>query len=418
MSAIDNPTCQTSAVPQARAAILRTCISGLLAIIFLLAVWPARSEGPEEDYLNIFGVIQQADSLVGNAQPGPALAKYRQAQAALQNFRRTYPDWNARMVAYRWNYLEQKIAGLSEGTGASNAVPVAGASGSGEERPKTKAATPSSMPQVKLLETGAEPRQLLRLHPKPGDKQTLAMTMNMAMEMKMGDTPSPAMKLPATTMTMEVTVKSVSEEGDIRYDLVIADAAVSDEPEAAPQVAEAMKSALASIKGVSGTGIMSSRGFSKGTELHTPPGADAQIQNTMKQMQDSFSQLSAPFPEEPVGPGARWEARVPLKSQGMTIEQTSTYKLASIEGERLSVTSTLTQRASKQKIQNPTMPGMKMDLDKMTGSGTGEMKYDLARLLPQGTTEGHSEMSMSMDMGGQKQSMNMKLDVKAVLETK
>src|SRR5207245_1035101 len=98
----------------------------------------------------------------------------------------------------------------------------------------------ASTPQVKLLDAGAEPRKVLRLHPKTGDKQTLNMTMKMAMDIKLGEMQNPAMKLPPMKLTLEVTAKAVSAEGEITYELVMRDASVGDEPEALPQLAEAM----------------------------------------------------------------------------------------------------------------------------------------------------------------------------------
>ena len=120
---------------------------------------------------------------------------------------------------------------------------------------------------------------------------------------------------------------------------------------------------------MSGTGTISSRGFSKGIEFKAPPGADPQTRQIMDQMKDSFASLAAPLPEEAVGPGAKWEVRMPIKSQGMTIDQTATYELVSIEGESLTTKSTITQHAANQKIENPAMPGLKVDLTKMTGNG-------------------------------------------------
>jgi hypothetical protein len=127
----------------------------------------------------------------------------------------------------------------------------------------------------------------------------------------------------------------------------------------------------------------------------------------------------APFPEEPVGPGARWEVKLPLTTQGMTIDQTAIYEVVSLEGERLTTKSTIVQHATNQKIQNPAMPGLKMDLTKMVGNGTGQRTSDLTHLLPAtGTGTVHSETSMSMNMGGQKQAMTMKMDVTLQFEAK
>jgi hypothetical protein len=65
------------------------------------------------------------------------------------------------------------------------------------------------------------------------------------------------------------------------------------------------------------------------------------------------------------------------------------------------------------------MPQVKMDLTKMTGNGKGEVTYDLTHLLPQeGTMEFHSEYAMSMNAGGQKQAMNMKMDANLRFDAK
>jgi hypothetical protein len=284
------------------------------------------------------------------------------------------------------------------------------------ESPKVR---PASEGQAKLLEAGAEPRKVLRLHPKAGDKQTLGMTLKMAMAVKMGEQEVPKMKMPAIKMTLDATVKGVSPEGEISYEMVMSDASVAEDPEVMPQIAEAMKTAFASIKGSSGEGTMSDRGFTKGAEIKAPSGAAPQVNQAMEQMRESFSHLVAALPEEAIGPGAKWEVMMPVKTQGMTIEQTANYELVSIEGDRITVKNTLVQSATDQKIQNPAMPGMKMDVTKMTGTGSGEITFELSKLLPvEGTTDIHSDYSMSLDMGGQKQPMTMKMDLNMRLESK
>src|SRR5437867_11002112 len=99
-------------------------------------------------------------------------------------------------------------------------------------------------------------------------------------------------------------------------------------------------------------------------------------------MKDAVSTLSIPLPEEAIGPGAKWEVKLPVKSGGMTISQTATYQLASLEGERLAIHSSIAQQATSQKVQNPAMPGLKLDLNKMTGTGKGDLTCDLTQLLP------------------------------------
>lgn len=65
------------------------------------------------------------------------------------------------------------------------------------------------------------------------------------------------------------------------------------------------------------------------------------------------------------------------------------------------------------------MPGLKLDLTKMTGTGSGESTMDLGKLLPlTATADLHSETDLSMNMAGQKQAISTKLDANVRLESK
>jgi hypothetical protein len=380
------------------------------AVLALFAVSSAlKANEAEEQFVAIYNAIQQADSLAASNNPTAALKKYQSAERALQSLQRANPNWNRTVVAFRMDYLAQKIAALSTNA-SSTAQGKASAAGQAAE---------GSTTQVKLLEAGAEPRQVLRLHPKPGDHQTLNLIMNVNMAVKAGQAESPSMKLPPMKMALEATVKNVAENGDITFDMVTGEASVADEPGGIPQVVDAMKTALAKFKGVSGTGKMSNRGFGKGVEMKVPPDADPQLRQSIDQMKEAFSRFTAPLPEEAVGAGARWEAKIPIKEQGMTLDQTTVYDLVSLEGDRVTAKSTVTQRAANQTIDNPAMPGMKAQLTRMTGEGKGQVTSDLTRILPlEGNAELHTDMTMAVDMGGQNQPMNMKIDMTVRLEGK
>ena len=103
----------------------------------------------------------------------------------------------------------------------------------------------------------------------------------------------------------------------------------------------------------------------------------------------------------------------------MKINQATTYELVSVEGDLLTVKSTVTQSASNQKVQSPAMPALKLDLKQMAGTGNSEVKVHLAQLLIlQGTIDSHTELSMEMDAGGQKQPVTDKTDLNVRVEAK
>ena len=102
------------------------CVAGVL-----LGLLPARAQGPDEQYVQIYNLIQEGDGLNRSGQVNRGLQKYLEAQTALQRFQRGYPDWNPQVIKFRLGYLEDKVKGQSQ----SNAVALPSA--------KPAAATPT-----------------------------------------------------------------------------------------------------------------------------------------------------------------------------------------------------------------------------------------------------------------------------------
>ena len=90
-----------------------------LLVVFLFVVLVAPFGSPaqslDDQYLQIFNVIEEADTVVETA-PSEALAKYLQAQTALQRLQKASPDWNSKIVSFRLIYVGNKIAALSAKT--------------------------------------------------------------------------------------------------------------------------------------------------------------------------------------------------------------------------------------------------------------------------------------------------------------
>ena len=85
----------------------------LAGLIGFLAFSCAHAVAQDDEYIQIYGVIQDADALGNSSQTGEALAKYIDAQTSLQRFQRIYPDWNRQVIQYRLNYLASRIAEIS-----------------------------------------------------------------------------------------------------------------------------------------------------------------------------------------------------------------------------------------------------------------------------------------------------------------
>ena len=391
-------------------------LSGLLLLV-LLAV-SARAERPEEAYLKVFQVIDQADMFSEKGQTNAAKARYQEAQTALLNLKKEYPTWNVKVVAFRLNYVQGRISALSAPAPAPVAVETPSVTPEATPAAKPPAPLPAGM-SVKVLSAGATPRQVLRMRASPGSKESGVILLKSSMGMGAAGAPIEMMKLPAMKMTVGVLPKSVSDAGDLNYEVVIEDADVVTEADTLPGTAEAMKASLTGMKGLLITCTMSDRGISKSADAKIPPGADAETRAGIESMKEAFADSEFVLPHEAIGAGARWEVRQKVKSEGMTIDQTTIHQLLAIQGDVLTVKSTTVQHAANQKIPNPMAAETMADLVKMTGSITNTATVNLAKLLPQQETgDDYSETILATTTDGQRQTLTIKTVTSSSVESK
>ena len=98
--------------------------AALVALFLTLMLSPARAQqGADDQYLIIYSLIQQADSLSSAGRSNEALAGFVEAQGELRKFQKVNPDWNPKIVNFRLNYLAEKIAELTPQISAANPPP-------------------------------------------------------------------------------------------------------------------------------------------------------------------------------------------------------------------------------------------------------------------------------------------------------
>jgi tetratricopeptide (TPR) repeat protein len=82
----------------------------LLALCLgVTGVW---ADGPEDQYVHVYSLIQEADAFNDAGQPRQAVARYAEAQAALAKFPTQFPGWNENLIRFRLNYVNSKLAPL------------------------------------------------------------------------------------------------------------------------------------------------------------------------------------------------------------------------------------------------------------------------------------------------------------------
>jgi len=89
-----------------------------------LAVRVEAAASPQDDYLQIYVMINEGDKLSQGGQNSQAREKYETALARLEKLKNENPEWEPTIVKYRIKYLNDKLAGLKS---AKDSAPPASA---------------------------------------------------------------------------------------------------------------------------------------------------------------------------------------------------------------------------------------------------------------------------------------------------
>ena len=90
---------------------MKRALSLVFALVFVVGVFPSGG-GPDSDYVRVYQLMQQADTLSTGGQAQAALDKYVEAQTQLKKLQIANPTWNDKLVKFRLNYLRDRISAL------------------------------------------------------------------------------------------------------------------------------------------------------------------------------------------------------------------------------------------------------------------------------------------------------------------
>ena len=229
---------------------------------------------------------------------------------------------------------------------------------------------------VTVEDPGREPRQQLRIHVTPGDADRLTQRQETTIEVRAGDqvqsAPSPVTELDITHTVVEVDGDRITAEGT--YDDVRVLDAPGTDPGTVAQVRELLAGFLDATAHTTYTasgGIIDAR--IDGLELEGPGAAF--VDQLAASITDSAESLSVPFPDEPVGAGARWRVDADVVLAGLPVEVTTTVTLTELTDDR--ATGTIEQRMRF--LPGPVdMFGTAAEVLSGELSGGGSIVWDLA----------------------------------------
>ena len=274
-----------------------------------------------------------------------------------------------------------------------------------------------SKPVITLLENGAEPRQVLRFNPTPGDSDKQEMITRMSMEQSMGGMPLMSMSMPGIKVVMETVVEDVAANGDITHVTRFIGAEILEGPEVMPELRDQMAEAIAAIPNAESRSVSDSRGQVKSSETIFAEDVDPEVQLQMGSLTSTLDQVVFGLPEEAVGLGGSWKVEFTVSQEGFSLKQAVIWTVKSVDGGLVTFDIEISQNAETQKVVSPLLPPeASMTLLSMEGQGTGSAILDLARVVPQQLEmRMESRTLMSIDFFGETEEMLQKMNMEMLL---
>lgn len=240
----------------------------------------------------------------------------------------------------------------------------------------------SSANEIRVLDTGSEPKQILRFTPISGTKQTATKTRSMELNFFANGQSFPKLNIPKTKTDIEVQVNKVDKNGDIHTELLYTNTDVIPNYDSKPEDLDRMRSELKKIEGFKIKTVTDNRGNVKEKNSNIPENIDPAIRPLVEQTSNSFKEISAPLLTEPVGIGAKWQVINNAKLSGIDITATTTYELIERKNNviTLAFNINLDKNLNSQKINLPS--GREVEVISFKGKGRGQIKIDLNKIIP------------------------------------
>jgi hypothetical protein len=255
---------------------------------------------------------------------------------------------------------------------------------------------------VRLIDPGAEPRAKLRYKFKVGQSEMVQLDLQTTATVEAGGQQQ-QQKIPLIRIGLAIDPKSISPEGDLRYEYRVVATDIANDPSAPQQFVMPLRMGLEGMKGVTGWAIISPRGITKDAGFPAPRGASQQTTQIMEQIKQTARELATPFPDEAIGKGAKWEKTTKVDAREAKATQKETYTLVDLGGDKGKV----------EVVTNLTSPGAKnsgepIRLEGMTSTGKGGSAFDLARIAPTSTLDATTVMNLiATDENGDAQKLKM-----------
>lgn len=255
------------------------------------------------------------------------------------------------------------------------------------DRSKTSAEAEGTDPVV-LLENGNEPRELLRYAIAPGTTTTSNMDFRLA---SLAVTPENASLTVVPGVRLHVVSgPAMQSKNGTRYDVRIVKSEALFHDALSEELSLDLQQGASVLNNVGGWVEVDDRGVIQATELNEHARrADIPVRLLVMLVNARTTLARVLLPAEPVGLGARWEARKELTLYGFAIQQVDTYTLVGKVGDELKIDVATQQTALPQQIEFAD-EGIDIALESFRMNAAGEIITNLNQLSANALASGES----------------------------
>jgi len=233
---------------------------------------------------------------------------------------------------------------------------------------------------IKLLEPGKKPRRALRWSRALGLEERLTMRVDTEVDALIGvlnAKPAPR------SVTLELTVRTneALPEGTAAFSFTVDEIHAHHAASVPPKARKNRDEAVATMRGLQGSYRIDDLGAIQEVVIDLPADASRELWSLSEDLEWALRQLAAPFPEEPIGAGARWTIDRAVEQSGVNANEVSTLKITKLKKQLITLKTEVRQSATPQTFRNPGS-SMLVQLTEYNAEAAGKMTWDPTRLVP------------------------------------
>jgi len=265
---------------------------------------------------------------------------------------------------------------------------------------------------VLLLDAGAEPHAPLRY--KIADGTTTKSNMDFTIATLATTSESAALSVVPGVRLHIVSGPAMATDSGVKFEVNITKAEAAVPQGIDPKVAEELRQSAAILDDVGGTVEMNDRGIMLATELNDKAKSpDIPLRLLMMIVNARTTLSRVVLPAEPVGLGARWEARKELTLYGFKVQQVDSYTLVERVGDEIKLNVTVTQNALPQTVDFPE-EGVSIAVEQMVANAGGEIILNLNALESDAAAAGNAtdKLTVTRPEGTEKVEVNEAFEIR------